>query len=196
MTPGTIPGSSPGTGAGSFDRTKLLAELERDEGRRLKAYVDTMGKVTIGYGRNLSDVGISEADAMRFLLEDISAAEAVLDANLPWWRTIWPLASACLAQHGLQPWLESASARRPGRLQEHAARDAGRQLGPGRGRHARLALGAPGGCQGGALGPDDGDWPMRFLILAALLALAGCTLCTKSTYPMPAPIWDCQAKGD
>jgi len=89
-TPGSIPGSSPGTGtrAGSYDRSRLIAELERDEGRRLKPYTDTSGKITIGVGRNLTDVGISDADCDRMLDEDIAAAEAGLDRALPWWRKI------------------------------------------------------------------------------------------------------------
>ena len=88
--PRSIPGSSPGTGrgAGSYDRSRLIAELERDEGRRLKPYVDTTGKITIGVGRNLTDVGISDADCDRMLNEDIAAAEAGLDRALPWWRQI------------------------------------------------------------------------------------------------------------
>jgi hypothetical protein len=35
------------------------------------------------------------------------------------------------------------------------------------------------------------------LFLTALASpLSGCTLCTKGTYPMPAPIWDCHTQGD
>ena len=36
----------------------LVQQLTRDEGIRNKPYVDTVGKVTIGVGRNLSDVGL------------------------------------------------------------------------------------------------------------------------------------------
>lgn len=46
--------------AETFDMAMLLSELSRDEGRRLKPYLDTVGKTTIGVGRNLTDVGISE----------------------------------------------------------------------------------------------------------------------------------------
>ena len=66
----------------------LVAELTRDEGLRLKPYLDTVGKLTIGYGRNLNDVGISEDEAQYLLRNDILAAERFLDANLPWWRRL------------------------------------------------------------------------------------------------------------
>ena len=39
----------------------------RHEGLRLKPYRDTAGKLTIGVGRNLDDVGVSEAEAFALL---------------------------------------------------------------------------------------------------------------------------------
>jgi lysozyme len=44
----------------------LKADLRRHEGLRLAPYSDTVGKITIGYGRNLTDNGITpkEAEAM------------------------------------------------------------------------------------------------------------------------------------
>ena len=50
----------------------LLEQLKRDEGVRYKPYVDTVGKSTIGVGRNLTDVGISEAEAEFLLANDIA----------------------------------------------------------------------------------------------------------------------------
>lgn len=48
--------------------------LELNEGRRSKPYVDTVGKMTIGVGRNLTDRGLSE-DEINFLLDtDIQVA--------------------------------------------------------------------------------------------------------------------------
>lgn len=67
---------------------RLMVELERDEGRRLKPYVDTVGKVTIGVGRNLSDVGISNAEADFFLANDVERILVGLDDKLPWWRNM------------------------------------------------------------------------------------------------------------
>ena len=45
----------------------LIEDLKRDEGFRSHPYRDTVGKLTIGYGRNLDDVGISEREAEQLL---------------------------------------------------------------------------------------------------------------------------------
>lgn len=42
---------------------RLRAQLSNEEGLRLKPYLDSVGKWTIGYGRNLDDVGISKEEA-------------------------------------------------------------------------------------------------------------------------------------
>lgn len=62
-----------------MNRDKLRDELIRDEGWRDRPYVDTVGKITIGVGRNLTDVGVSEADIERWLDEDIATAEQAAD---------------------------------------------------------------------------------------------------------------------
>lgn len=59
-------------------------QLIRDEGLRLKPYKDTVGKTTIGVGRNLDDVGISRDEAIHLLDNDIERASAWLRTNLPW----------------------------------------------------------------------------------------------------------------
>jgi lysozyme len=46
------------------------------EGLRLKPYKCTAGKLTIGYGRNLDDVGISQAEADMMFERDFAQAEA------------------------------------------------------------------------------------------------------------------------
>lgn len=48
--------------------------LIRDEGMKLRVYMDTKGKMTIGVGRNLEDQGISEDEALTLLRNDISIA--------------------------------------------------------------------------------------------------------------------------
>ena len=54
--------------------TEALARglLQSDEGLRLKPYHCTAGKLTIGYGRNLEDRGITEAEAEYLLENDVS----------------------------------------------------------------------------------------------------------------------------
>lgn len=53
--------------------------LVRHEGLRLKTYVDTVGKVSVGVGRNLTDKGIRESEAYFMLDNDI--AEAIDEAK-------------------------------------------------------------------------------------------------------------------
>lgn len=62
----------------------LLEQLTRDEGLKLFPYTDTVGKITIGVGRNLSDVGISRDEAMQMLASDIKNAADHLQRALPW----------------------------------------------------------------------------------------------------------------
>ena len=62
----------------------ILEQLRRDEGTRLKIYQDSVGKWTIGTGRNLSDVGISQDEADYLLKNDIEKATEQLAQNIPW----------------------------------------------------------------------------------------------------------------
>ncbi len=65
--------------------------LIKHEGLRLKPYTDTVGKLTIGVGRNLTDVGISNDEAMFLLNNDIQTAIAELTNNLPWFTSLDPV---------------------------------------------------------------------------------------------------------
>ena len=65
---------------------KLINDLERDEGLRLKPYKDTMGKTTIGIGRNIDDVGITREEAYGMLSHDLTWVFDELDNRIPWWR--------------------------------------------------------------------------------------------------------------
>ena len=51
---------------------ELIKQLKRHEGVELKPYKCTSDKLTIGVGRNLEDVGISEAEAEYLLMNDLS----------------------------------------------------------------------------------------------------------------------------
>lgn len=52
--------------------SKLIEQIKRHEGLKLKPYRCTANKLTIGYGRNIEDVGISEAEAEILLSNDLS----------------------------------------------------------------------------------------------------------------------------
>ena len=53
---------------------RFIQVLKDEEGLRLKVYRDTSGKLSIGYGRNLSDKGISREEALYLLKNDIAIA--------------------------------------------------------------------------------------------------------------------------
>lgn len=94
-----------------FDREIMAAELVRDEGERLKVYLCTANRRTIGVGRNLDDVGISAAEtaalgitvnscvregitravSRALLANDIARCETDLDRRIAWWRTLDPV---------------------------------------------------------------------------------------------------------
>ena len=71
-----------------YDRDTLMQELVRDEAVRLKPYRCTAGKLTIGVGRNIDDRGITNAEAMYLLNNDIAICESELTAVLPNWREL------------------------------------------------------------------------------------------------------------
>ena len=66
----------------------LREQLRHDEGVRSKPYIDTVGKVTIGVGHNLSDLGLPQ-DIIDGLFErDIEAAIHACAALYPNWFRI------------------------------------------------------------------------------------------------------------
>ena len=66
-------------------RQALMDQLIAHEAMRLKPYTDTVGKITLGCGRNLTDVGLSLAEAMVLLEHDVDAAITDLSAAFPWY---------------------------------------------------------------------------------------------------------------
>jgi lysozyme len=60
--------------------------LKLHEGLRLKPYFDTAEppRLTIGYGHNLTDRGITHAQADAILDDDIFDASAALSSRFPW----------------------------------------------------------------------------------------------------------------
>jgi lysozyme len=62
----------------------LWDQLELHEDRRTKPYVDTVGKITIGVGRNLTDKGLSDSEIDYLLMNDIRECTDDLKTFL-WW---------------------------------------------------------------------------------------------------------------
>lgn len=108
-----------------LNREVLRAELTIDEGERLRVYFDTVGKRTVGVGRNLDAArkgpkgtlgisaretevlgitrdsvirnGITKAQSQALLDNDIENVFDDLDRFLPWWRDLDPVRQRVLA---------------------------------------------------------------------------------------------------
>lgn len=66
-----------------MNRDRLRESVKEHEGLRLKPYRCTADKLTIGYGRNLDDRGISVAEAEFLLNYDLSWCEASARHSIP-----------------------------------------------------------------------------------------------------------------
>ena len=71
-----------------MNKTKLAEQLKKHEGLRLKPYTDTVGKLTLGIGRNLEDKGITEQEALFMLNNDVNYFYTNLSKILPWLSSI------------------------------------------------------------------------------------------------------------
>ena len=67
-----------------MDKQRLGKQLVIHEGLRLKPYRCSSNKLTIGIGRNIEDVGITEEEAMVLLSNDIDRAYNECYANFTW----------------------------------------------------------------------------------------------------------------
>jgi lysozyme len=97
----------------ALNREILLVELSRDEGDRFKVYIDTEGHPSVGTGRNLDarkggllgispsetltlritrasviKNGITNAQRIVLLNNDVNDCLRDLDRALPWWRSM------------------------------------------------------------------------------------------------------------
>jgi lysozyme len=66
----------------------VFRQLRAHEGLRLLPYTDTTGHVSIGYGRNLTDCGISATEADFLLSNDIERVVRELHREIPWWVSL------------------------------------------------------------------------------------------------------------
>jgi len=84
---------------------KLVAELERDEGRVLHAYQDSLGYWTLGIGRLIDQRrggGISNEEADYLKRNDVAKVRRQLDENLPWWNDLDPVRKRALQNMAFQ----------------------------------------------------------------------------------------------
>lgn len=68
--------------------SKLSKQLKRHEGLRLKPYLCTANKITIGYGRNLEQKGITKLEAEELLQNDIIYMFSVLPNKIEFFNSL------------------------------------------------------------------------------------------------------------
>ena len=66
---------------------RLVRDVKRHEGYRPKAYQDSVGVWTIGYGTNLQELVIDEALAGRWLVEKLVSSRAQAE-TFPWYAAL------------------------------------------------------------------------------------------------------------
>ena len=64
----------------------LRLQLTRHEGRRKRPYKDTVGKITVGVGRNIDDVEFSDDEIDLMLDNDIKRAIGGCVVAFPWFE--------------------------------------------------------------------------------------------------------------
>jgi lysozyme len=85
-----------------MNKALLEMNLRQEEGMRLKPYLDTHGKLTIGVGRNLDDLGINEAEVLYMLNNDMDRCGWELDRAVTGWRRMNPDRQAALCEMNFQ----------------------------------------------------------------------------------------------
>jgi lysozyme len=74
-----------------FDKlARVVGAAEADGGPRLKAYQDSKGIWTIGYGTNLQELEIDKATAERWLHEKLHQAQHECRLRFPWFAELTP----------------------------------------------------------------------------------------------------------
>ena len=71
-----------------MDLQKLKDQLLRHEGLKLKPYVDSVGKITIGIGHNLTDKGLTLTQVNAIFLDDVNDTLAFISKHFPWWNVL------------------------------------------------------------------------------------------------------------
>lgn len=66
-----------------MNRARLIKQLEVDEGRRRRIYLDSVGKWSGGVGRNLTDRGFRDDEIDLMLSNDIDEAISIARAVVP-----------------------------------------------------------------------------------------------------------------
>lgn len=82
--------------------SKLIDQVKADEGLSLTPYRCTEGRLTIGYGRNLDDVGITDAEADYLLKNDLKRVVSDLKKKLAFFDDLNNARKRALVNMGFQ----------------------------------------------------------------------------------------------
>ena len=74
-----------------MDLTKLKTSIKKNEGLKLKPYECPNGKLTIGYGRNLQDNGITLSEAEKLLETDLLNLKLELEDKIKFFHKLDPI---------------------------------------------------------------------------------------------------------
>jgi lysozyme len=103
---------------------RLLDSTKIHEGLRLKAYKDTVGVWTIGYGTNLQTLEIEEPLAAEWLAKKLGEAQTFAQ-TLPEWATLSDIRRAVVVEmiynlgpHGYHGFVNTRRAMAEGRYQD------------------------------------------------------------------------------
>lgn len=77
--------------------TKLGTQLIAHEGLKKFPYTDTVGKMTIGVGHNLTDKGLTTSQVMSILSADMADVVNLLNSRLPWFNGLDDVRQRALA---------------------------------------------------------------------------------------------------
>jgi lysozyme len=77
---------------------KMVESIKSDEAYRRFPYTDSVGKLTIGYGRNLKDVGIMQKEADYLLYNDILEAANLLQEKITFFNDLDSVRKAVLIE--------------------------------------------------------------------------------------------------
>ena len=72
------------------DRARLSEDVQDAEGWRPKAYQDSVGVWTVGYGTNLQELIIDTTLGARWLAEGLASAEREAERAFPWYAEASP----------------------------------------------------------------------------------------------------------
>ena len=71
-----------------MDLKKLTDQLTKHEELKLKPYTDSVGKLTIGIGHNLTDKGLTKSQALSIFMDDLTETINFLNFKFKWFKDL------------------------------------------------------------------------------------------------------------